>query len=58
MLKRLVSKYFDYEIVGHYYGMVPQANGHYVFKKHYIKRYSLKCINKWKQKVKKYGKRI
>lgn len=38
IIKRLISKYFDYDIVGEYYDRLP--NGH--LKKKYKKRWKLR----------------
>ena len=48
VLKRLIAKYFDYDIVGEY--LAPLGNGKY--QKKYKKRYYLKCFAKRKRIVK------
>jgi len=48
VFKRLLKKYFDYDIVGEYY----DTSGNGVYVKKYIKKYYLKCLKK-KRKIRK-----
>lgn len=49
MLKKLLSKYISYEIVGEYYNAIPLGNGQCELFKKYIRRYYFKPYRKWKQ---------